>query len=106
MLETRGSESGADDVVDDIWKAQELQRLVDPSGSRFYPGPGDEGRLVFSLSFDGFNPFTNKTAKQQVSSQAIWLVLLNLPPHLRHLQHNIYLAGVISGKPSKTEINH
>ncbi|KAJ2913364.1 hypothetical protein MD484_g7039, partial [Candolleomyces efflorescens] len=50
----------------------------------------------------------NKTAKQSCSSTGIWMVLLNLPWHLRYLPQNIYLAGVIPGpqKPSNDDINH
>ncbi len=35
-------------------------------------------------------------------------MLLNLPPSIRHLPENLYLAGIIPGpnKPSLTEINH
>ena len=36
------------------------------------------------------------------------MVLLNLPPHLRHKTKNLYYAGVIPGprKPSNEQINH
>jgi hypothetical protein len=36
------------------------------------------------------------------------MVLLNLPPHLRYLEENIYVAGVIPGpsKPSNDQLNH
>ena len=42
------------------------------------------------------------------SSTGIWMVLLNLPPHLRYLEENIYVAGVIPGpsKPSNDQLNH
>ncbi|KJA13952.1 hypothetical protein HYPSUDRAFT_150978, partial [Hypholoma sublateritium FD-334 SS-4] len=94
--------------VDDIWQSSIFVSLKDSSGQPFYPGPGIEARLMFSISMDSFNPFGNKTAKQKVSSTGIWLVLLNLPPSIRHLPENLYLAGIIPGpeKPSLTEINH
>lgn len=93
-------------VVDDIWQSRVFADLKDHNGAPFFPGPQGEGRLIFSMSVDGFNPFYNKTAKQTVSSTAIWLVLLNLPPHLRYLPENMYVAGVIPGpdKPSKEDI--
>ncbi len=49
-----------------------------------------------------------KEAKQTVSSTAIWLVLLSLPPHMRHRPENMFLAGVVPGprKPSLSDINH
>ncbi len=61
---------------------------------------------MFALAVDGFNPFHNKTAKQSVTSTAIWLVLLNLPPELRYLHENLYVAGVIPGYAALDEINH
>jgi len=47
-------------------------------------------------------------AKQTASSTAIYLVLLNFPPHLRYLPENMYLVGVVPGpnKPSLDQINH
>lgn len=92
--------------VPDIWTSTVFKTLKDSTGAPFYPGPPGEGRLVFSLSVDSFNPFHNKTAKQSVSSTGIWMVLLNLPQHLRYLHENMYVAGVIPGpdKPSKEDI--
>lgn len=95
-------------VVKDIWSSAALLELKDQSGSPFLPAPPGEGRLVFGLSVDSFNPFYNKTAKQSVSSTGIWLVLLNLPEDLRYLPENICVLGVIPGpdKPSQDDINH
>jgi hypothetical protein len=99
---------GSESTVDDIWQSQVFADLHDSDGNLFFPAKDGEGRLVFSLSVDGFNPFHNKTAKQTVSSSGIWLVLLNLPTHLRYLPENICMAGVIPGpdKPSIDKINH
>lgn len=95
-------------TIDDIWRSKVFADLKDLEGNAFLSGLAKEGRLVFSLSVDSFNPFHNKTAKQSVSSTGIWLVLLNLPQHLRYLQENMYLAGVIPGpdKPSLSDIYH
>jgi hypothetical protein len=94
--------------IDDIWLSDTFLDLKDASGRPFYPGPSTEGRLVFGLSVNGFDPFGNKTAKQTVSSTGIWLVLLNLPCHLWYLPKNIYVAGIIPGpdKPSINKIKH
>jgi hypothetical protein len=105
-LEGRPSQRPTTDIIDDIWVSDVFLNLKDHSGDRFYPGPIDEGRLVFSLSVDSFNPLGNKTAKQSLSSTGIWLVLLNLPWFLRYRPENLYLAGVIQGKPSTYQINH
>ncbi|KAJ2912519.1 hypothetical protein MD484_g7899, partial [Candolleomyces efflorescens] len=106
MVKVRPDSDGKQ--VSDIWSSQVFQELQDQSGEKFFPGPEDELRLVFSLSVDSFNPFHNKTAKQTASSTGIWMVLLNLPREARYLPENMYLAGVIPGpsKPSNDQINH
>ena len=95
-------------LAQDIWSSTAFSELKDVSGCPFLPGPPDEGRLIFGLSVDGFNPFHNKIAGISASSTGIWLVLLNLPPHLRFLPENVYLAGVIPGpdKPKADALNN
>jgi len=97
-----------DTPIPDIWYSKVFSDLWDASGRSFFLGPEEEGRLVFSLSVDSFNPFHMKTAKQKASSMGIWLVLLNLPPQLCYLLENIFLVGVIPGpgKLATDEINH
>lgn len=96
------------DRMEDMWDGRHLCRVLLRKGERFLPGPVDETRLVFSFSMDSFNPYHMKEAKQSVSSTAIWLTLLNLPPHLRNRPENMFLAGVIPGprKPSLSDVNH
>jgi hypothetical protein len=107
-IEPRLNQQGAmdSDITDDICASDIILNLKDNSGDKFYPGPKDEGRLIFSLSVDSFDPLGNKTARQSISSTGIWLVLLNLPWHLRYRPENLYLAGIIPGKPSIHQINH
>lgn len=96
-------------VAADFWDGAAIRSFLGPDGRKlFIDAPQDETRLVFSLAMDGFNPFQSKTAKQKVTSTAIYMVCLNLPPHLRYLPENMYLVGVIPGptKPSLTQINH
>jgi hypothetical protein len=94
--------------MEDIWDGAHLCRLLLKEGERFLPGPVNETRLAFSFSIDSFNPYHMKEAKQTVSSTAMWLVLLNLPSHLRYRPENMFLAGIIPGpkKPSLSDINH
>jgi Transposase family tnp2 len=95
--------------MEDTWDAGHLCKILQkPKGERFLPGPTDEMRLAFSFSIDSFNPYHMKEAKQTVSSTALWLILLNLPPHLRYRPENMFLAGIIPGprKPSLSDINH
>lgn len=103
-----GRPADPDTPIDDIWLSEVFLNLKDPSGQPFYPGEAGEGRLVFGLSVDGFNPFHMKTAKQTTSSTGVWLVLLNLPPHLRYLPENMFHVCTIPGpnKPSTSQINH
>ncbi|PSR72259.1 hypothetical protein PHLCEN_2v11851 [Hermanssonia centrifuga] len=63
-------------------------------------------RLVFVLAMDGFNPFQSKPGKGSVTSTGIYMICLNLPPHLRYLPENLYFVGAIPGKPSTDQINH
>ena len=93
----------------DIFDGLALRSFTAPGEAQpFLNGPADELRLIFSLSVDGFNPFQMKEAKQTVTSTAIYMVCLNLPPHLRYRPENMYLVGVIPGpsKPSTEQINH
>jgi hypothetical protein len=94
--------------MEDMWDAGHLCKILLKKGECFLPGPANETRLAFSFSMDSFNPYHMKEAKQTVSSTAIWLILLNLPPHLRFHHKNMFLAGIIPGprKPSLSDINH
>ena len=94
--------------MEDMWDAGHLCKILLKKGERFLPGPIDETRLAFSFSMDSFNPYHMKEAKQTVSSTAIWLILLNLPSHLRYRPENMFLAGIIPGprKPSLSDVNH
>ncbi len=89
--------------ISDIWLANIFSQLKGHDGNLF-SGPG---RLVFGLSADSFEPNASRPGHTPQSSTGIWLVCYNLPPHLRYLPENIYLAGVIPGpkKPSLDEIN-
>ncbi|OSC99431.1 hypothetical protein PYCCODRAFT_1372994, partial [Trametes coccinea BRFM310] len=92
----------------DIFDGHVLRTFRGPDGLLFLDAPEGELRLIFSLSVDGFNPMQMKEAKQSSTSTAIYMVCLNLPPHLRYLPQYMYLVGVIPGpsKPSTDQINH
>jgi hypothetical protein len=93
----------------DIWDAPGLCKFLGPNQKRpFVPGPGREGRLIFSLNMDGFNPYGNKEARKKISTGGIYKVCLNLPPSIRYDVENLYLVGVIPGpqEPSHHEINY
>jgi hypothetical protein len=96
------------EYMEDMWDAGHLCKILLKKGEQFLPGPASETRLAFSFSMDSFNPYHMKEAKQTVLSTAIWLILLNLPPHLQYHPENMFLAGVIPRprKPSLSDINH
>ena len=94
--------------MEDVWDAGHLCKILLKKGERFLPGPANEMCLVFSFSMDSFNPYHMKESKQTLSSTALWLILLNLPPHLRYHPKNMFLTGIIPGpkKPLLSDINH
>lgn len=81
------------EVMTDIWSSPAIIGLKGPDGKPFLEGPAGEGRYLFSIATDGFNPFYNKTAKQSVTSTGIFAVLMNFPIELRHLLENMCHLG-------------
>ena len=65
----------------DIFDAEILQIFKGFDGQHFSAG-GEEGRYVFSLCVDYFNPLGNKQAGKKKSFGLISLVCLNLPPDM------------------------
>ncbi len=91
----------------DIWLADVFQQLKDHEGNPFLSPSLTEGRLVFGLSVDSFEPNAAKPGQTPTSATGIWIICYNFPPHLRYLPENIYLVGIIPGptKPDTTHIN-
>ena len=113
------------DEYEDIWDASYLRNFpdsIDPDSAHESDPPSDGagrfftknmkeaacGRYAFTFCADSFNPSGNLTAKMSTSATGMYMVLLNLPPHLRHKPENIYFAGIIPGpgKPSNDQMNH
>ncbi|KAK6988004.1 hypothetical protein R3P38DRAFT_2372241, partial [Favolaschia claudopus] len=80
-LKASGGEEGH---MADIWSSPAIRALKGPDGKSFLDAPIGEGRYLFSIAVDGFNPFHNKEAKQVVTSTGFFLVLMNFPPHMRY----------------------
>jgi hypothetical protein len=102
-------ESGSlQEELTDIMSSKVVRSFLDHTGLPFVRVDGTELRLVWSLSADWYNPHSNKASGKVVSSGAIVMICLSLPPDLRNLEENIYLAGVIPGpkEPAVDATNH
>lgn len=95
------------DEMRDIFDGEVLRGFKGPDGKHFRLG-GNEGRYVFSLSVDFFNPLTNKQGGKKASVGVISLICLNIPPGLRYKPENMFLVGLIPGpkEPPLDSINH
>lgn len=103
--EIDGSIADVEWVSRDIWDSELLGNFLGPDKIPFFNG---STRLSFALAADWFNPYQNMEAKKKWSIGAIYLVCLNLPPHLRFRTENVCLIGVIPGprEPSLEQVNH
>ena len=101
------AEHSKDETLRDIFDGDYARDFTGPDGKHFSMG-GDEGRYIFSMSVDFFNPYTNKQASKKASVGLISVVCLNLPPSMRYKPENMFLAGVIPGpkEPPLTCLNH
>ncbi|KAL6299916.1 hypothetical protein BKA93DRAFT_705835, partial [Sparassis latifolia] len=84
-----------DGKMRDVWDGEVLRAFKGPDGKPFISKNGDEGRYIFSLAMDGFNPRRSKAAGKRVSSVGVYMVCLNLPLEHRYLVENMFLVGVI-----------
>ena len=119
------SRLGIEDQMDGAWSASErdissaglMKDIFDGDMLRQFKGPdkethfsigGNEGRCVFSLCVDFFNPYMNKQAGKKASIGLISMVCLNLPPDIRYKPENMYLTSIIPGlrEPPLATINH
>ena len=91
----------------DMFDAEVLRNFNGLDGRHFSDG-GEEGRYVFSLCIDYFNPLGNKQAGKKKSIGLISMVCLNLPPEMRYKPENMFLFGIIPGpnEPPLACFNH
>lgn len=90
----------------DILGSTLLREIMGADGKPFLSTSGSEGRYVFTLAMDGFNPWRNKVAGKKDSVGGLYMICLNLPPAERYKPENMFLVGIIPGHPSLDEINH
>ncbi|KAF6746048.1 hypothetical protein DFP72DRAFT_823450, partial [Ephemerocybe angulata] len=81
------------DIVD-INQASAIRQFRDINGQTFVDS-NEEIRTIWSLSYDGYNPFHNKTAGKSASLGALGMACLSLPPCMRTKPENLYLAALI-----------
>jgi len=104
---SRTMDSKQSDTMRDIFDGEMLREFKGPDGKHF-GHEEDEGRYVFSLSVDFFNPLSNKQSGKKVSVGIVSLVCLNLPPDIRYKSEHMCLLGIIPGphEPPLTTLNH
>jgi hypothetical protein len=95
-------------VCSDIFGGRALRDLLWSDGKPFVKRLDRELRLVFTMNIDWFNPLGRKTSGKHGSIGAIYMVCMNLPPHMRYRVENVYLAGIIPGprEPTVNTLNH
>ncbi|VDB92147.1 unnamed protein product [Peniophora sp. CBMAI 1063] len=87
------------------WDGERLYKIKDEDGEPFLPGPPGETHIVFSWSFDSFNPYFNMISGVTASSTGFWLVCMSLPESIRYREENIYFVSCYPGKPDASQIN-
>ena len=89
----------------DIVDTATIQSFQGSDGKAFLKSGINEGRYIFGLCMDGFQPHGRGGPPDSVG--AIYLACMNLPPNIRYDCDNLFLAGIIPGPthPSMEEIN-
>lgn len=89
-------------------QADYVRNFCGADGRRFLEPLGSDIHIIFTLFVDWFNPYLNKASGKRSSVGALYMTCLNLPPHLRYKDENMYLVGIIPGpeEPSVHQINH
>lgn len=82
--------------IHDINQGAGIRTFLDSKGKVFVDCE-DEIRTVWSIMYDAYNPYHNKTAGKSASVGALGMACLSLPPSLRTRPENLYLAGLIPG---------
>ena len=91
----------------DIFDGEFLRSFKGLDGQHFSEG-GEEGRYVFSLCINYFNPLGNKQAGKKKSISLISMVCINLSPEMQYKAEIMFLFGIIPGpnEPPLACFNH
>jgi len=94
---------GMKDVMDGSYPSQ----LKDVNGKPWRRIQGTESHLTLALFVDWFQPHSGKH-HEQTTVGAIYLICLDLPPHLRYQTEYIFMLANIPGpkEPVKEQLSH
>lgn len=94
--------------VKNPFDAQFLRDFHGPVPEKLFVDRGDEGRFIFALHVDFFNPEGMRIRGANTSTGIISMACLNLPLNIRYKPENMYLAAIIPGPshPSLENLNH
>jgi hypothetical protein len=94
----------------DIYFSPYVQGLLDSSGKPFLDSQNfknNELRLCLGLYIDWFGPRGNKLGAAHYSTGVIYLIILNLPPHLRYKKQYLFPIFIPGPYEPTTEgLNH
>jgi hypothetical protein len=93
-------------VVSDIMESIGVKELEDPDGKPFI-GQTDEIRIVLALYIDWYDSEGNYIGGTHSPTGGIYLVVLNLPWHLRYRRENMFPIFIPGAKePTTEQLNH
>ena len=92
-------DSNDDDIVSNIHQSPAWKSWYSSTGVF----QGDQRGLSFAICMDGLNPFSRE--KNVYSTCPMFLMILNLPHHIRTLPGSIMLTGLIAGPKEPKNCN-
>ncbi len=100
--------AGSPAEIKDVFSGSFVRSFKGLDSKLFIDRPEGEGRLLFSLNLDFFNPEGNRERGAHTSTGILAMACLNIPPEIRYKAQNMYIAGIIPGpvEPKLTEGNH
>ncbi|EDR03825.1 uncharacterized protein LACBIDRAFT_331033 [Laccaria bicolor S238N-H82] len=73
-----------------------IREFLDASEDVFVDA-NHEIRTVWSISWDGYNPYHNRTAGKSASVRSLAMGCISLPPSICYKPENMYLGGIVPG---------